>query len=219
MTNLTLFHFPGACSRVTMFALEHVGAEFADVLVNLMAGEHMAPEYQTTNPRGKVPALLIDGTLLSENAAILIWIDSIWPEANLLPHPEDALGRAQIYSDLFWLSSVWHPYVRANKMPVRWTTGDVGPVRERGVELLTPCMIQLEARLSQGPWYYGETWSILDVYFYWAYTTAQDGQFSLEPYTHIAAHRAAVEAMPIFKRVREREELARMRVNQPRYPR
>jgi glutathione S-transferase len=212
MSQLKLYHFPGGCSRVTMTALEAAGADYEDVLINLMAGEHMKPAYHATNPRGKIPALLIDGKLLTENAAILTWIDQAWPEAKLLPKAVDAYGRAENLSDLFWLSSVWHPYTRANKMPIRWTTGDVAPVRERGVELMTPCVEQLEARLTKAEWWYG-TWSILDVYFYWAYTTAEEGQFDLTPYPQINRHRAQVEALPCFKAAIARENAARARTS------
>lgn len=210
MTKLKLYHFPGACSRVSMTALEYVGAPYEDEMVNLMAGEHMKPAYKNTNPRGKVPALLIDGILLSENAAILNWINLTWPEAGLLPATHTPMEKAQQLSDMFWLSSVWHPYVRANKMPMRWTTGDIAPVRERGVELLTPCILQLDARLAEADWWYGD-WSILDVYFYWAYTTAEDGQFDLSAYPNINRHRAAVEALPAFRAARAREEAAKLR--------
>jgi glutathione S-transferase len=210
MPELKLFHFPGACSRVSMTALEHVGAAYEDEMVNLMAGEHMKPAYQATNPRGKVPALLIDDTLLSENAAILSWIHMTWPQAGLLPRTDSPMEKAQQLSDLFWLSSVWHPYVRANKMPSRWTTGEIAPVRERGVELLTPCVKQLEARLADADWWYGD-WSILDVYFYWAYTTAEEGRFDVSPYPNINRHRAAVEALPAFQASRAREEAAKLR--------
>jgi glutathione S-transferase len=210
MTALKLFHFPGACSRVTMTALEYVEADYDDAMVNLMVGEHMKPGYQNTNPRGKVPALLVDGQLLSENAAILIWINLTWPDAKLLPATNSPMEKAQQLSDLFWLSSVWHPYVRANKMPMRWTTGDVAPVRERGVELLTPCIEQLEARLREAEWWYGD-WSIIDVYFYWAYTTAEEGQFDLTPYPNINRHRLAIEALPAFQAALSREEAAKQR--------
>lgn len=204
MTQMTLFIFPGACSRVSMTALEHVGAEYEAVMVNLMQGEHMRPEYKAANPRGKVPALHVDGKLLSENAAIQLWLNDRFPEAGLLPKPADEWERAQQLSDMFWVSSVWHPYVRANKMPSRWTTGDEAPVRERGVELLTPCLVQLEERLSDRDWYYG-VWSIIDVYFYWAYTTAEDGEFDLLPYPNIHRHRLAVEALPAFQAAIARE--------------
>jgi glutathione S-transferase len=210
MPELKLFHFPGGCSRVSMTALEHVGVPFEDEMVDLMAGAHLRPDYQGINPRGKIPALLVDGELLSENAAIQLWLDETYPEAGLLPRTETAWHRAQVLSDLFWVSSVWHPYVRANKVPSRWTTGEEAPVRERGVQLLTPCVLQLEQRLTGQDWWYGQ-WSIIDVYFYWAYTTAEEGQFDLSPYPNIARHRAAVESLPAFQRALAREQAARAR--------
>jgi glutathione S-transferase len=210
MTNLTLFHFPGGCSRVSMTALEHIGVPFTDVMINLMQGEHMQPAYQATNPRGKIPALLVDGHLLSENAAIMLWLDMTYPDAGLFPKVANDWQRAQQLSDLFWVSSVWHPYVRANKVPSRWTVGEEAPVRARGRELLMPCMGQLEERLTQAEWWYGD-WSIIDVYFYWAYTTAEEGEFDLSPYPNINRHREAVKALPAFQRALAREEAAKAR--------
>jgi glutathione S-transferase len=208
--NIKLYHFPAGCSRVSMTALEHIGCAYEDEMVNLMKGEHMRPEYQAINPRGKIPALIVDGQLLSENAAILCWLDMTFPDAGLFPKPANEWEHAQRLSDLFWVSSVWHPYVRANKMPIRWTTGDEAPVRERGVELLTPCVAQLEDRLAQSDWWY-DKWSIIDVYFYWAYTTAESGHFDLSCYSNINRHRAAVEALPAFKAAIARENAARAR--------
>jgi glutathione S-transferase len=207
MTEMTLFLFPGGCSRVSMTALEHVGADYRAVMVDLMRGEHMRPEYQAINPRRKIPALHVDGKLLSENAAIQLWLNDRFPEAALIPKAADDWERAQQLSDFFWVSSVWHPYVRANKVPSRWTTGEEAPVRERGVELLTPCVQILEERLADREWWFGD-WSILDVYFYWAYTTAEEGQFDLSPYPEINRHRLAVEALPAFQRALAREVAA-----------
>lgn len=209
MTQMTLFIFPAGCSRVTLTALEQIGATYDAVMINLMQGEHTRPEYQAINPRGKIPALHVDGKLLSENAAILLWLNDRYPDAGLLPTPADDWERAQQLSDLFWLSSVWHPSARANKMPIRWTTGDIAPVRERGVELMKPCVRILEERLADTDWWYG-AWSILDVYFYWAYTTAEEGHFDLSPYPNINRHRVAVEALPAFRAAIGRENAAKL---------
>jgi glutathione S-transferase len=211
MTNLKLFHFPGACSRVTMTALEAAGCDFEDEMVNLMAGAHLKPEYRSQNPRGKVPALLVDGQLLTENAAILTWIDATYPEATLFPPTIGALDKARQLSDLFWLSSVWHPSVRAMRVPSRWTLGEEAPVRERGRDLLNPLVDALEARLGGSRWYYGDKWSIIDVYFYWAYTTAEEGTYDLSDRPDINRHRAQVEALPAFIRARAREDAAKAR--------
>lgn len=211
MTHLKLFHFPGGCSRVTMTALEAAGCDFEDEMVNLMKGEHMSPAYRRQNPRGKIPALLIDGELLTENAAILTWIHTTYPDAKLFPPTHSALETARQLSDLFWLSAGWHPSVRAMKMPIRWTIGDEAPVRERGRDLMNPMVDALEARLADGTWYYGDAWSIIDVYFYWAYTTADEGTYDFSDRPEINRHRAQVEALPAFIRARVREEAARVR--------
>lgn len=91
-------------------------------------------------------------------------------------------------------------------MPSRWTMGDEGPVRERGKNLMTPLIEHLDTRLSSSQWYYGDVWSIVDMYLYWCYTTAEEGEFSLDGYDHIARHRHAQEQMPAFKAAIAREQ-------------
>jgi glutathione S-transferase len=213
MNKLTLFHFPGACSRVTMTALEAANCDYEDVMVNLPAGDHLRPEYRATNPRGKVPALAVGNQLLTENGAIISWINAEYPQARLLPIPANAFEQARQLSDLFWLSSVWHPSVRAMKMPIRWTVGDIEPVRERGRDLLNPLVDALEQRLGENKWYYGMDWSITDIYFYWAYTTAEQGGYDLTGRAQINRHRADVEGLSAVQAARHREEAARDRWN------
>ena len=212
MADLVLYHLPGACSRVTMTALEQAGADYEDRIVDLRRGEQHGPGYRAVNPRGKVPALLVDGRLLAENAAILWWLDSAFPEAGLLP-AGDAWARAQQWSDLFWVASVWHPSVRANMMPIRWTTGDPAPVRERGKQLIAPLLARLEQRVAVQPWWYGEAWSILDTYFYWCYTTAEEGEYDLSGLPAIADHRQRVADHPAFLKALSRENAARERMD------
>ena len=211
MPEFKLYHLPGACSRVTMTALEQCGVDFEDELVDLMKGQQHSPEFRAVNPRGKVPALVVDGRLLGENGAIIWWLHQAYPEAGLLPADTDSWSQAQVLSDLFWISSGWHPSTRANRMPVRWTTGDPEPVRERGKELVKPLFEGFDARLADQPWWYGEDWSILDIYAYWNYTTAEEGEYDLSGLDNIAAHRERVEAWPAFQRALAREQAARKR--------
>lgn len=195
-----------------MTALEQCGVSYVDRPVNLARGEQRSPEYRAVNPRGKVPALVVDGQVISENAAILWWLHKRFPEAELLPATDNDWDEAQVLSDLFWISSGWHPAVRANMMPIRWTTGDPAPVRERGKLLVKPLFEWFDARLSGRQWWYGDSWSIIDVYFYWNYTTAEEGEYDLSGLDNLAAHRARVEALPAFQRAILRENGARERM-------
>ncbi|GGD55657.1 hypothetical protein GRI62_03265 [Erythrobacter arachoides] len=212
MPEIVLYHLPGACSRVAMTALEQCELDYEDRPVNLAKGEQHAPAFRKINPRGKIPALLVDGRLLGENAAIQWYLHRAHPEGHLFPAASSSWSEAQILSDLFWLSSGWHPAVRANMMPIRWTTGDPAPVRERGKELVRPMFEWFDARVSAQPWWFGEQWSIIDVYAYWNYTTAEEGEYDLSGLDNLAAHRERVEAWPAFRRALKREDAARARM-------
>jgi glutathione S-transferase len=208
MTELTLFHLPGACSRVTLTALEQVGLPYEDRMIDLAKGQQYSPDFLAVNPRGKIPALLVDGQLLAENAAILGYLHMRWPQARLLPQAADSFESARQLADLFWLSSFWHPTVRALRMPVRWTTGNPAPVKERGAQLLAGPLAAMDLRLRQQDWWYGPDWSICDTYFYWNYTTAEEGGLLLQGMAGIAAHRQRIKAHPAFQRAIEREQEA-----------
>jgi glutathione S-transferase len=188
-------------------ALEEVGVSYDALFIDLVNGAQKQPNYLQLNPRGKVPALLVDGALLTENAAILVWLNNRYPDAGLLPSPSDEIARVQQLADLFWLSATWHPFVRAIRVPMRWTTGDGAPVQERGREMLASCMTLLEERLARQEWWYDHR-SILDVYFFWCYTTAEPGAFPLDHYPNVARHRRAVEQLPALRRALAREAQA-----------
>jgi len=204
---LTLYHMPGACSRVTMNALEEAGLDYADVALDLMKGEQRSAEYQAINPRGKVPTLVVDGTPLSENAAIMLYLDALRPDAGLFPAAADPLARAQVWSDLIWCSATLHPMVRQVRMPIRFSATDPDSVRADGAAKLAVTLPQLEARLARAPWWYGERWSILDVYLFWNYDTA-DSVIPLDDYPALRAHAGAVRARPSFFRAQAREKAA-----------
>jgi len=199
---------PGACSRVSMTALEHIGVEYTDKAINLISGEQIKDEYQATNPRGKIPALVVNDQILTENAAILYWLHTEYPDAELFPKVDSNFEKAKQLSDLFWISAGWHPYVRANMMPVRWTTGDPEPVRQKGRELLAPLIKELNEHLEQNHWYYGEKWAITDVYLYWCYTTALQSGFDLSAYKNINRHLSQVNDIPAFQAAMAREKVS-----------
>jgi glutathione S-transferase len=208
MTGITLFHAPGACSRVTMTALEECGVDYADIALDLWRGKHRTPEYLALNPKGNVPALVIDGKLLTENAAILLYLHMREPESGLLPCSDDPLTFARQVSDLVLCSSTWHPLVRAIRMPGRLTVADPEPVRERGIEAMASLIDALEGRLGGSGWWYGTTWSIVDDYLHWSYNMAANGGFDLTPYPAVRDHAERVRGRPSFVRALAREAAA-----------
>jgi glutathione S-transferase len=63
--NITLAFAPGACAIAPYILLKEAGASFNTLDLNLGAGEHHKPEYLKINPKGKVPALIVDGTVIT----------------------------------------------------------------------------------------------------------------------------------------------------------
>jgi len=209
VSDIVLFHFPTSCSRVTMNALEEIGVTFEDRTINLREGLQTSSEYLAINPKGKVPSFSYFGTIITENPAILAFLHSQYPGAGLLPNMKSPAETAQGLSDLIWCASTLHPIVRQIRAPMKLTQGNTTGVREDGMLKFAKECVRINERLGHSRWWYGDSWSILDVYISWACGMAQKGDaFPLHEYPAIIDHAARVRARPSFQRVLKREEAA-----------
>ena len=66
-------------------ALNHKGIAYDAVQVNLVSGEHRETANMVRNPQGLVPALEIDGRMLTQSLPIMEYLDETRPEAPLIP--------------------------------------------------------------------------------------------------------------------------------------
>jgi glutathione S-transferase len=108
---MDLFFSPLACSMSARIALAEAGAAVNLIEVDpdtkrmLATGE----DYRAINPLGYVPALrLDDGTVLTENSAILQYIADAYPGAGLAPPESDLVARAKLRQWLSFISSELH---------------------------------------------------------------------------------------------------------------
>lgn len=206
---LILHHFPGACSRVAVCALEMAELPYRLELVNVAKGEQTTPEYQAKSALGKVPMLLVDGEPLLENSAILTLVDALRPEAGLFPRDRSPLMRAQGVGGLSFCSGTLHPIVRGLANPQRLTKGEGEPVRERSRELARKSFGYADARLAARGWWLGEL-SIVDVYLDWAFNVARNAGFDIAPFPALdALARRLPEASPAYRRMQEEESRSR----------
>lgn len=95
MTDITLYDYwrSSAAYRVRI-ALGLKGLPHAAVPVNLLDASHKAPDHLARNPQGLVPALHIDGRMLTQSLAIIEYLDETRPDPPLLP--ADPPGRARV---------------------------------------------------------------------------------------------------------------------------
>jgi maleylpyruvate isomerase len=73
-------------------ALNYKGLPYESVPIDLRIGEQSAAEYHAVNPQNLVPTLQLGDLQLSQSAAILEYLEEVYPDPPLLP--EDPAGRA-----------------------------------------------------------------------------------------------------------------------------
>ncbi len=76
---LKLFHAPGACSLASLIALEEAGADYELIRMSTRDGDQRKAEYLAINPKGRVPVLVTDQGVLTENPAILAYVAQTHP--------------------------------------------------------------------------------------------------------------------------------------------
>ena len=202
MPTLTLCCFPGACSRATMIALEEAGVPYSTRVVNLRGGGQNDPDYRAINPKGKVPALLADGTALTENVAILAYLADVVPQANLLPPTSDPLPRAQALSAIGWLSSAVLPLFSRIMRPER--VCDLPGAAERMATMAKEEIrsnLTIAERHMQGREWWIHQWSVADAYLFYITMNAARQQIELAAFPSLEAHAERMKGRPATQRV------------------
>jgi len=203
----TLHMAPYTCARVTAIALEEAGMDFDLAPVRFVRGEHKSPAYRALNPLGKVPALEIDGLVLTENLAILVYLDERFPDAGLLPEAHSPADRARILADLAFCSATLHPLVTRIRMPAFFAGAEhAATVKSIAESVLDDYFAVVEGRLVQADWWYGERWSAMDAYLYWIFWRVEGAGYDVKRYSRFVAHARRMEERPSVRAVLAREE-------------
>lgn len=202
MTTFTLHFAPDTCARVPLIALEEIGVPYAIEVVAFMRGQQRSAEYLALNPSGKVPSLVVDGKVLTENVAILSWLALRFPDAHLLPTVEDSLARAQQISDLAFCASGLHPIVTRLRIPQFFCDTPEGLPRvfEMAETAMRLNFAFIDQRLARQRWWYGERWSIVDAYINWVWFRVTGTRFDGSAFPNLARHDVEIGQRPSVKR-------------------
>jgi GST-like protein len=121
---------------------------------------------EPVNPMRQVPALVLpSGEIMTESAAILIYLADLHPEARLAPAIDDprraqylrwmAYISASIYS-LFW--------IKGDPMRIAASKEDARRVIDRVHDRIAECWRRMDEQIAPGRYILGDDLSVLDLY-------------------------------------------------------
>lgn len=119
---MQLYWRPGTASMAPHAALAEIGVEYELVRIEREQAQ-TDPDYLALNPFGVVPTLVDGELVLTESAAILLYLADRFPEARLAP-----ADRAPHYRWLVFLTNTLQTSLLRVLYPERYGTDGVGPL-------------------------------------------------------------------------------------------
>ncbi len=159
---IKLYHATNSCSLAIKAALELTGLKYEVQEVNLGKGEHLKPEYLAINPLGKVPAVAFDNYVLTEGAAIQLYLSEIKPEANLFPSA-NSQASAEAYRWLLFLYSNLHSHYARCFSPGRYGS-DEADVKAKAEASVFDLFKIINKQLGENPYIAGNQLTGADLY-------------------------------------------------------
>lgn len=194
--SLVLYHASPSRSSGTLFLLEEAGLPYEIRLLDLKKGETHTPEFLAINPLGKVPTLVHDGAVITEQAAVTIYLGDLAADKGLAP----ALGAPLRGPYLRWIAFYGASYEPA--------LIDKALKRDPGGQAMSPygsyeaVIGALNTQLEKGPYLLGEHFTAADAL--WGSALAWTTAFGLvEKTPAITTYLERVTARPAFKRAKE----------------
>lgn len=94
---ITFYTNPQSRGRIARWMLEELGQPYETRVLEYYTSMK-APEYLAVNPMGKVPTVVHDGKVVTENAAICTYLAMTFPEAGLMAEDKAAFFRWMFFA-------------------------------------------------------------------------------------------------------------------------
>ena len=208
---ITLYGGPTPNAAKIAIAMEEMGLEWELVLIDILNGDQLTPEFLKLNPNNKTPVIIDDEC---EDGPLTLWESGaiLWYLAEKTGQfiPKSAKGRALCHQWLiFQVSGVGPMFGQFGHFFYYLEEKHVYPIQRYGneVERLTRV---IDARLRDAPYLAGEEYSIADMAMYPFLRRRIGLNAESGAYRHIAQWAERVSARPAVQRgVAFGEELIR----------
>jgi glutathione S-transferase len=204
---LKLFHAWGSCSLASLIALEEAGADYELAVMSTKAGDQRKPDYLTLNPKGRVPALVTERGVLTENPAILAYIAQAHPQARLMPEDPWDFAQAQAFNS--YLCSTVHVAHAHRHRGYRWADEEssFADMRRKIPESVGGAFQLIEDGILAGPWVMGSQYTACDGYLFTLSDWLEEDGVDLGRLPRVLEHRERVRERPAVRKVLAQEPL------------
>lgn len=157
---------PGSGSVPIEAALTLIGIPYDVVGEDVVRDVARNPAVLKVNPLGQVPALVLPGgEVMTESAAILIYLADCYPEAQLAPSPGDRRRPAFLRWMTYVSASIYGlAWARGNPMRLVSDESQAPVVLERIAERRAECWRHMDNQIEPGRFLLGDELGVLDLY-------------------------------------------------------
>ena len=155
---ITLYHHPFSRAAGTIWALEEIGKPYELKFVDIMKGAQKAPEIVALNPMGKLPILTDGDAVVTEAAAICLYLADRHAPGRLAPPLDDPQRATYLRWSLF-APSVIEPGSLAKLSKWEFKPGQAGWGDHESM------VKAMETALAGKEFLLGDTFSMADVIF------------------------------------------------------
>lgn len=165
---MRLYEFGPTRALRVRWTLQELGVEFEAVQVNLLAGENLSPDFLRLNPAARLPVLVDGDQVLTESAAIVLYLAEKYPEGRLLP--ASVTERAQAYRWLlFTVTEIEQPLWRIARHRFLYAEAKRSPAdMQLAREDVRPMLEVLDRHMQGRSYVVGDSVTVTD--FVLAYT-------------------------------------------------
>ena len=156
-SELTFYTNPFSRGRTIRWLLEELGIEYETKIVEFRTGT-TSPEFRAVNPMGKVPTIVHKDLVITESAAICVYLAEEFPQSGLAPTPQE---RADYYRWLFFCAGPLEAAVYDQMIP---HTPSEQQQSASGYGSLERVMDALDVHLGTHSYFAGNRFTAADVY-------------------------------------------------------
>src|SRR5882672_6950079 len=156
--SIVLYHHPFSRAMTVVWMLEEVGAPHELRYVDIMAGEQKSPALVALNPMGKLPILTDGDAVVTEVAAIGLYLADRHAYGRLAPRVDDLARGTYLRWSLF-APSVIEPGSMAKMAGWQFKEGQAGWGSHEAM------LSAMESAIAHRAFILGDTFSMADVIF------------------------------------------------------